>query len=195
MSVIYDKKTKRFRDNKGRFISPKVIRNEIDKVVQVTAGRLEKIATDLTLGKIDIKTFQTRTRDVLKSSYTLSGSVAKGGWRQMTKGDWGKVGAQAKREYGYLNKFAEAIKSGKLSDKQIIARARSYASSVRAVYEQSSFDNRKEAGGLCRRVLNAKESCSECRAAASRGFIEVDEMPPVGSLLCKSFCRCRIEFK
>jgi hypothetical protein len=44
-------------------------------------------------------------------------------------------------------------------------------------------------------VLNAKESCSECRAAASRGFIEVDEMPPVGSLLCKSFCRCRIEFK
>ena len=196
MPVTYDKKAKRFRDSKGRFISPKAVRREIDKLVQVSAQRLEQAAKDLANGKITIEEFQNRTRNILKASYTLSGAVAKGGWKQMSQSDWGKIGAETKKQYGYLNKFAKVIVAG-ITLAALLSRVKLYATGIRTVFNNSDLDAKKQAGEftLCKRVLNARESCSQCSGWARKGFVPIDEQPKIGSLICRNFCRCFFEYQ
>lgn len=202
MPITYDKKTKRYKDSRGRFIPLKKVRFEIDKFIQEVAKKAGQIAVELTAGRIVIAVFQKQLRDVLKAAYTVAGSVAKGGWKQMSPSDWGKIGAKTKKQYGFLNNFALKIADGSLSIKQIEARAKSYPKSARTVYESSVMEAHtdlaaelEDAEVLCERELHAKESCDECVDWASQGYIPVEDQPEIGSLECGDYCLCTIDYK
>lgn len=190
MPIRWNKKAKRYQDERGRFVSKRKIRHEIDKMVQQTGKRLENLSKKLIGGEITVAEWQASSRRVLKAGYTVAASVAKGGWKQMSQSDWGKVGAATKKQYAYLNRFASQLEN--LSDKHILWRSKLYASSVRTVYHQSELD---ASSGPVKRVLNAMESCSECVAWAGKGYIPASEMAEIGSLLCGSNCRCGFVFK
>ena len=194
--MIFDRKTNQFRAANGRFIRREAIRAEIEKAVDVVGRKAETIAKDLNAGKINLPEFQIRMKENLKSAHILSASVSKGGYRSMSPSDWSKVGNELKKQYAYLNKYARDIELGRVSPVQIENRAKSYSNAIRAVYANGEKEAFKSIGKTeARRALHSLESCSECASWAAKGWVGIDEIAPLGSLICKIWCRCSLEYR
>jgi len=59
---------------------------------------------------ISLPDWQREMARAIKDLHITSAVIAKGGdWGAMTQADWGRVGAEIKKEYRYLDKFAKAI--------------------------------------------------------------------------------------
>jgi len=194
--VKYDPKTNRYRNAQGRFISASEVRKAIGKTVDIVRNDMRMLGKKLATGKITLPEFQTQMRDKLKAAHSLTASIAKGGRAAMTARDWAAVGNSLKKEYKYLNNFARQVEQQRLSAAQIEYRSSSYASAVRTTYFKTDTVAKKEAGlKLVKRVLHAMESCAGCLSWAGRGFVPIDEMPPLGSQACRSNCKCGLEYK
>ncbi|HXG85092.1 MAG TPA: hypothetical protein VNI84_13815 [Pyrinomonadaceae bacterium] len=196
MPIKYDRKTARYRTAGGRFVSPREVRKTIDKTFETVKKDMRVLGEALTTGGIDLRTFQTLMREQLKISHSLAASIGRGGRRQMSLSDWGKVGGGLKKQYAYLNKLSAQIEKGLVSDVQIINRAAAYSHGVRlAYYGMTTIAETAGDATVCRRIIQSKEGCKECAYYASLGFIPIDEMPEVGSLICGVFCLCEIQFR
>lgn len=196
MPIRYDKKTARFRDGKGKFISPIQIRKQIEATVE-RCGRKMRTTTEKLLSKeITLSEWTKEMKDQIKIQHTLSASVGRGGRKQMSQSDWGKVGAELKKQYQFLDKFADDLKKGRVSEARAKQRAALYSRSARTVYADALKTANKDAGKvLSRRVVHASESCAECLRWSSMGYIDAEKQPPIGSLICRSNCRCEIIYK
>lgn len=195
MSITFDKSKARFRDAKGRFISASRVHHEINKTSYKLEQNLRSIARQFNQGKINLPAFQIQMVEQIKIGHILTSTIGGGGRNQMTVSDWGKVGVQIREQYKFLNNFAREIEKGKLSANKIEFRAASYSKAVRESFYKQEIKIRKDAGFLfCRRILHATESCPECVFWATKGFVPIEEQPPIGGLVCKNFCRCDLEY-
>ena len=195
MPITFDKSTGRFRDANGRFVAASRVHHEINKTVNKLENDLRLISSNLNQGKINLPEWQIQTANKLKIAHLSAAAIGKGGRKQMKVADWGKAGAAIREQYKFLNNFAREIERGKLSPNQISFRSASYAKAVRETFYKQEIELKKEAGFLyCRRILHAAESCVECFAWAAKGWVPIDEQPPIGGLLCRNFCRCELEY-
>jgi hypothetical protein len=175
-------------------VKAKTIRSQIEKVVELVGRRNRDLTKKLNAAEIDLSSWKKQMRQNIKTLHTLSASVGRGGRRQMTKSDWGKVGSEIKKQYAYLDKFETAIKKRQISPLQAEFRSTLYARAARTVFAQMEKVSNGAAGKtLSRRVLHSSETCVECRDWASKGFVE--DQPAIGGLLCRSNCRCSLEYK
>lgn len=194
LGLTWDKARKQYRYPNGKYVSVKLVRDTIDVFVQKIAARLERATQDLLLQRIDVATWQVRSKNILKAAFIDADALAKGGIRNFEAHDWTRLANRNRKQFKYLDKFARAVKKGKLSEKQIIARAKSYAAAVRTNYEQARQGVWSQDYTYSKRVLHAMESCSECRAWADKGFVASGVQPVIGTLICGQFCRCTLEF-
>lgn len=173
------------------------IRAEIDRLRAHFIRQSRSIARQLFNGEISIADFQIALRDLLKESTIISSSIGYGGLEQMTPERWGTVGAYLRKQYAFLNEFGRQIEQGKvIVEAQFTRRAQLYADSLRAIYFRGEVETAKLAGyRQSRRILNALESCRQCREWAQKGFVELELQPPIGSLICGQFCRCELEYR
>jgi hypothetical protein len=108
----------------------------------------------------------------------------------MTQSDYGKLGATLRFQYRKLREFAEQIKAGLLTDKEILARAALYANSARTSY-YDGLDRAKQAAGYTEemRVLGLAEHCDDCPPLA--GFwAPIGSLPRIGATQCITNCKC-----
>ncbi|HRH40399.1 MAG TPA: hypothetical protein PKY82_02055 [Pyrinomonadaceae bacterium] len=196
MPITFDKITGRFRDARGRFISASRVHHEINKTVSKLEIDLRSISQNLNQGKINLPEWQIQSAAKIKTAHLAAAAIGKGGRKQMTVSDWGKTGAAIREQYKFLNNFSREIEKGRQSANQIEFRASTYAKAVRETFYKQEIDVRKKAGYLfCRRILDAAESCIECESWATKGFVPIEEQPPIGGLLCRNFCRCELEYR
>ena len=192
--MTFDKKARRFRDAKGRFVTKQSVRDVVMKAGDVFRRKAKGFAEDLNEGRISHGEWKRKMSGLVKDNLIFSASIGRGGRKQMTKSDWGKVGSDIKREYRYLNKFAKATE--RLSPLQIAARARQYAHAGFIAFSrtlaqtETAYNRATEAI----RYRHASESCSGCRSYSGR-WMPVAEMPEIGSLQCGHRCRCHIEYR
>lgn len=195
MPITHNRKTNRFTIG-GKVYSPRDVRRQIDKLFEIVKSDMRGLGEALTTGGIDLSTFQILMAEKLRISHGLAASVGKGGREAMALSDWGKVGGGLKKQYGYLNNLARQIELGKVSDVQLINRAGAYSHGVRlAFYGLATVAEKANGAEYARRIINSKEGCPECATYADFGWIPVEEMPEIGSLICGVFCLCEVEFK
>jgi len=79
---------------------------------------------------------------------------------------------------------------------QIINRSEMYPDAAWATFENNVMAREFDEGvRLGRRICAEDEaSCDECVAAASEGFVPLDQLDEIGSLQCMNNCRCEFEF-
>jgi len=126
-----------------------------------------------------------------------AGAGARGGWAQMSQSDWGKVGAQIKAQYAYLNNFAQEIASGKQAlNGQVLARADMYGKATHSTYE-AIRGQMAEVRGMTeeRRVLTPGENCPDCIDYAAQGWQPIGSLPVIGDSVCMTNCRCEFEYR
>lgn len=193
----WNQKANRWIDTKtGRFVSNSKVMAALraynsameDKFVQATRNMLE--------GNTKLQDWQTKIANFMKEQYTVNLLFGRGGKNAVKPEDWGSMGAQLKIEYARLNNFAQEIKQGVLTPRQILYRIKLYARGAIAWFWHGKTKAYIFAGyDLERRILHPAEHCDDCIRYASQGWVPIGTLPPPGiASACMHNCRCSKQF-
>ena len=192
----------------GRFVKHenvlRVINHEIDernkKLVAIGEEFRAELARPGVNAKVAAANWRVAMAAELKRLHVSEGMAAVGG-KERFKNDAaarGRVGGLLRVQYEWLDKFAAQVAANPAiaQTDDFLRRVRMYGAAGRATYERQRHVSHKEQGYThARRVLHAKESCAACIAAAARGWVLIDEVSPIGTLSCRTNCRCTIIYK
>jgi len=169
----WDDTVNRYRDPQGRFISGKKLINIRDEFTARRMDAVNDLAEQMATDKLNLQQWTLNMRQEIKRTYLAEYEAGIGGRNMMTQSDFGRVGGMLKRQYEYLNNFAEEVRQGKLSVAQIKLRARMYIDSATQSFERSR--------------------------SISQGVPDLPQYPGDGKTVCRSNCKCnwkieRVEF-
>ena len=195
----WDKKTGQYISRwTGKPVKETTVRRAVEKFNSKFIGEnIDAITERFIAGQMDLQTWQVRIAKELKTGHTINAAVGRGGRSAMTFSDWGKVGRRLRDQYNYLNGFARAIKSGRLTPGQIRHRAGMYAKSVRSSYFGGLTAAKKVAGyAFEKRITTSEKPCGQCSAWESRGWLPIGTVPEPGTD-CDGLtqCLCYKDFK
>ena len=172
-SWLFDQARQVFRRLRGEQVQQVVapIPTHRDRYLaqEMGKGLADTLTRRLFGGDISIQQWQLDFRQHLKDIYRNEYLLARGGRAAMTQSDWGKLGAMLKKQYGYMNRFGEDLKAGKLTEGQAKARAEMYFKSARQAYERG-----RESG---------------------LGMPPLPAHPGDGSTVCLSNCQCHWDIR
>lgn len=151
----------------GRLISKKEATAFRDALIDKQKASIGKLTDRLVDGDINIQQWVLESRKAIKNTYVMEYAVSKGGMANVTQAEWGKISADLRKQYGYLDTFAGDIAAGKLSPGQINARGNLYIESASQVYERGK--------------------------AEAMGAPELPAYPGDGQTVCLSNCLCSWE--
>jgi hypothetical protein len=202
----WDAEVIRYRGPSGAFVSQQAIKQALNTFVRRAQLEIQRLAREMTAGRIPIEEWQRQTANLIKSTHLANAAAAKGGWGQMTPADFGKVGQQLKLQYQHLRKFAKEAAAGSLTPEDIERRAGMYARSAAGAYERARFDTFSAIAATGAKVemrnkLGQAEHCHTstkrvgCVEETARGWVSIGEMTLPGSRNCLSNCRCSLQYK
>lgn len=181
---------------KGRSVSVKQIRKYLERIENRYAHHLDKITEDLLNGEITIGEWKRSFERKITSSHILAGALALGGIAVAARNQM--VQTAINSELRFADEFSEAVRKKKAGTyAQVRARARSYARAAAITFANAELESRKLMGIQikARRLRRASESCKDCIYWSRRGWIPIQIMPRIGSLTCRHYCRCFIEYR
>ncbi|MFB2768576.1 hypothetical protein ACE1AT_04690 [Pelatocladus sp. BLCC-F211] len=198
MPYQFDPVTHRYRNTEtGRFVKYADVLEAVDAEINRLEVRLKGHARLLAQNKIDIAEFQIRMAQTLKESHLRNMAIGAGGVKRLTPTHYGKIGAQLKKQYRYLNKFGQDLAEGKLTKEQTIRRAGMYAKSARTSFFEGEFTSRGKYGFYAKRLLDPQaQHCSSCISFQRLQWTPIQNVTPPGvDCECGGRCRCRLIFK
>lgn len=183
----------------GQPVAEDLIRGFVEETVNKAGRNLQRIAQLRKAEKINNAEWVIRSGEELKNMHRSLAMVASGGRQQMTPRSWGEVGAILRREFSYLNRFANELDNipvnAVLTD-EFVRRAGSYANAGYSTYQSGVRAREIRFGGRQERnVLGAADHCEECLEMTARGWVPAGTLTPIGSRICNSGCRCYYQFR
>jgi hypothetical protein len=194
----FDPISRRYRNKAtGRFVSQQSVRTALDFVVDGARGQIDELSMRLVRGQISLADWQLQMARQIKTLHLASASAARGGWAQMSQGDYGFTGSVIRREYGFLNNFANEVASGEQRlNGNLLRRARMYGEAARSTHDDMRRRMNRDAGLIEeRRVLGQADHCPDCVDFAAEGWQPIGTLPRIGDSLCKTHCHCHFEFR
>lgn len=188
--------TGRYIAPNGQMVSQAIVTAEMEKVITGVRSEMVSLSTQLQNGEIGLQEWYNGMRGKIKIIHSVDAAIAKGGWAQMTQSDWGAVGAITKRQYQYLNNFANDILTGKQPlDGRFLVRTGMYADAGRGTGEdikrreadRNGYDEEQ-------RVLGRADHCPDCLAAAGH-WEPIGTLPRIGDSVCRTRCHCYFIFR
>jgi hypothetical protein len=190
--VEWDSRLGQFRID-GRLVSPETIRRVMNRVVS-TARTQILLATELLIsGSYSNERWLKEMRRILKGGHAIASGLAFGGL-DSTDG-FLSFRERYDEEDDYLIGFWAAWGAGGVSPARAVARSVMYASAIYVTWQIATGQQKKGAGFTeAMRIRTAAESCPGCIQYAGR-WIPISQMPPIGSLQCRSNCKCYIIYR
>ncbi len=187
----------------GRVVSKATVDSALESQINDARLRGNKIATRLANGKISLSEYQTSMMHQMKLINTQSAALAKGGWAQMTQGDWGAVGNLSREQYDGLNRYAEGIASGKVKLRRLDGEINGQFLRTSDQFTQGGAQmfnemKRREAGinGFTHemRVLDSAAQHCDCCIGEAGHWEPLGTLTKIGNCTCSKNCRCHFEF-
>jgi hypothetical protein len=197
-------RAQRYRDlTTGRFVSEDLILGELDRIVVSSADTMKGITQQLIDGQLSLPEWQLQMEREIKLVNRQAGVIARGGLKQMSAADWGRIGFETKRQYQYLRNFATEIASGKQPlNGRALVRAGLYGEAGRGTYWEMQRKQQKRRGKTEeRRVLGVAEHCEAtenkpgCVDLADLGWQPIGTLPRIGEATCVTHCKCKFLFR
>lgn len=196
----WDLNTLRYRDTQtGRYVEPSRVFESYQRAVRTTQARLGRLAERWQMNLVTDEQFVAKFRQELKSLHVAGAILANGGLAQMTPQRWGEVGANLKKEFGYLDRFVTKVQAGEIpkDSNRIISRSRSYTANARLTFWNTVMDRYAESGmivNVMRKLGPVKtEHCTGCVGAANIWYT-LKDCPQIGVFSCMWFCQCKLVF-
>lgn len=194
--LVWDAAAGKYRRANGQYISPGVVRSELDKALAAAAQRNTMLVDDLRAGRISLDAWRSEMRQSIKDVNIYSATLARGGWNQMDQVAWGRVGSLVKEDYGYLESWVTDIKAGALIDGRANSRSGLYAASGRGTFHLVQAEEMVKSGiDEEKSVTHPAEHCQECLDEEDAGFRPIGEMIPIGARTCGPNCRCTVVYR
>jgi hypothetical protein len=181
----------------GRFVSADDVRRALNTALDQATIEAQRLSRDLMNKRISLAEWQIGMAKQIKNAHHASAALAKGGWAQMTAKDNGALGPVVKAQYGYLAAFAEQIATGEQKlDGTFLRRVALYTQAPRGTYHAIEERGMQAQGKTeCRNVLGPADHCDGCLTETAKGWVPIGALVPIGSRLCLSNCRCRLEYR
>lgn len=199
-TVTWDSDTARFRVE-GRTVPITRIRAELDRLESLQLYRMRGYNQKYWSRQWTIEKWRRAMIREMEETHTLAGALATGSIRDAAEDE--TVQRRIERDTQAVNRFAADILRQKVSSRaQADNRVRAYTRSPQVTFELL-FQRENIRAGMteARRRLSAAEHCRSkagvegCLEAAQRGWMPIRDMPPKGTLVCKQFCKCWIEYR
>ena len=173
-----------------------------ERFIELLRSAFQKDVTGLSeqlrSGALSLGDWQKAMKMHIKRLHINCAVAARGGeWSAMTQADWGKVGAQVKKQYRWLGRFsqdiADKVAAGWDPTTAIDARARLYAASGHDTY----YKILGQVGQWVRWVTMSGNPCGDCLQLESLGWMPADSLwtaPGGGETVCDGNCKCQLLF-
>lgn len=192
----YNPAAGRYIGANGRFVSGDSVRGALDSTLKASQAEIDRLSRALVNKEITVAQWQSGMATQIKNAHLSAGAVNRGGWAQMTQGDFGKVGSNLKEQYKYLQNFADEIASGKQKlNGNLLRRARMYGEAARGTGQDIA--RRVAAGnGYTEeiRILGKSDHCPDCLEYAGQ-WAPIGTLPKIGDSVCLTSCHCHFEFR
>lgn len=187
----------RFINERGQFVSERAVRVVVDRIADAASERMAAASERLLAGEMSVAAWQAEMMQTIKVSQIAAATIAAGGADQMTPSRYGSAGFEIKTQYQYLREFAAQIESGQQKlNGSLTARARQYGQAARVAFERAYGRGQQQRGyRSVRNVLGVAEHCRQCLSLTAQGWMPIEQMPPIGSRICRSNDRCRLEYR
>jgi hypothetical protein len=182
----------------GRFLTRTRALEFVEASIDASGNATDLLASYVSDGLVSPADWHQLMKREIKDEYLRQGVLGKGGRAQMTQADWGSIGGQLKEQYGWLDKFAEQVATGDLSEATIRARSRMYIKSAREAYERAQATVAKGLGYDEEIwVLGIAEHCDDCVAFSEEGWQPIGyyPVPGQGQTQCLTNCACHKEYR
>lgn len=176
----------------GRFVARSTVRAAIDLALDAEKARALLLSQKLRNGTISLDAWRAEMREMIKTVHLYDAAIARGGFAQMTAADYGRVGQIVRLEYGWLERFAVDLASGRQPlDGRFLRRAQDYAEAGRATYHATETATMRNAGFRYEwNILHPADHCIGCLGETSRGRVPIGALIPIGSRDCRRKCKC-----
>ncbi len=200
MPFSFDGRVGNYRDlDTGRITSRNTLLRIVDRDISSTERKIQTATKNLIAENLSLGNFQREMIALLKGSHIRSATLGAGGKDGLNNRILGATGRRLRQEYDALKNFVNQIERGELSEKQIIARAKSYARSAQIAFSTSELITRSANGALtAKRELDPDaDHCDQCPQYDTNGeFVPIDQIVPLGvACECRARCRCRITYR
>jgi hypothetical protein len=184
-----------YRDS-GGFVSQAAVDNLTARAIAQKRNEIRDLGERLLGGKVSLEDWEKETALALKRLHVWTYLLGKGGQKNMSQGDYGRLGLRLSYEYGYLRGFAEKIRDEGMSEAQFLARLELYINKANGTRQIAVQASHKQAGYLWeRRYLRAVENCKSCVSYAAMGWQPLGSLPaPTEKCECRANCRCTLKF-
>lgn len=165
---------------------------EVSEIVRARALTEKFVA-----GKISDFDWKIGMRRSIKDMHTLSAVMARGGWNNMTRSDWGFLGSRLRMEYGYFDDLFTNIRVGRVArDRRLLLRANNY---MKRSYQTYEAERRRMI--IANRVYTQErrialiDACQDCEHEAHLGWVPVGRLRSIGDSICLHNCRCHFQYR
>jgi hypothetical protein len=159
--------TRRYRDTKtGRFLTVATVLALRDGYLDDRKAAIVDLTDRLVAGEMAVSDWLTAMREQVRDVTLGEYAFGRGGRGAMGDDDYAAVGNAIAGQYDYLQAFAESVRAGDLTARQVGARAGLYAASARQAFE---------------------------RGKVAAWGLELDQHPCDGQTRCLANCRCTLE--
>jgi len=113
----YSPRYKAYRNlSNGQWASRVQVQGWVTENIALAQNAADNLAGMVANDLIRVGDWQVVMRQELKKTYTEQYLAGRGGVGQMTQADWGSIGGQLSEQYSYLDRFANEIAAGNLSE-------------------------------------------------------------------------------
>lgn len=108
---------KRYRDlPTGQFVSADQVQVWVLDSMKASSSATDTLTSMLANKQVNLPGWQRAMREEVKQENIRQYILGRGGLEQMTQVDYGSLGGVLKREYAFLDNFADDIATGQLSE-------------------------------------------------------------------------------
>ena len=200
MDFSFDPKVQRYRyivgTGKGQFVPMSAAKFMMQRNIEATQSDIRTIGELLAEGKISLATWEETTAIALKNLHIQSYLLGRGGKMAMEQRDYGLIGYRLRREYQYLRRFAEEIRTKGMSRAEFYRRLEMYSHAGSGLYEKARTEGHIKANFAWERRRRTKtESCQPCLGYEALGWQPIGTLPnPTEQCSCRSNCGCFKEY-
>lgn len=155
------------------FVSVRVVQAEMAAHQEAMATTLETLTRQLFAGDMTVADWQAAVALEIKNASLAQSMFAVGGADNMAAAEFGRVGQMLREQYGYLDKFAQGVADGSITEGQAVVRVGMYADSTEAAYWDAWRANQESNPDIANLPL-------------------LEQSPRDGNTQCLTNCRCQL---
>jgi len=178
-------------------INPTVTRAAAQSAINMAQANIQAASLAFQQGTISLSAWTAVMEAEIVNMTAAQMVLANGGFANMDAAAWSRAADSANKQLDYFAKFAADVQAKGTFTQADMQRAKMYADSGRATYEnERTFVSGSATGATeAMRVLGATDSCVDCLDWAAFGWIPLNDMLndyPIGASVCIVRCYCTI---